>query len=450
MNQNGPFISLSSSGLITGMSPGTAFLTVSYGSLAPQQISVIVNANPTPTTTITVTPQTFSNLVVGQTLTLDVRQNGILVNAMFSAASPSGIISQNGNVVTGVAPGTTSIIVSYANATPVTVTITVVPAAVIPTITVQPTSIVNLAVSSTQQLTVRDQNNNLVNATFSVTQSGTFVSINATGLVQGLAAGSGTITVSYDGATPVTVNFTVATNPLANQNPVFALGSRVSALIDIEVTSGVRNVNLTGQPAPGAQTYQFFTGTSATGPWTPASTNPGSLPNATVAMPVYTATFVLVRQFGAGGANLNVDSVTVVVPSNSSTTYTEYVQWTMAANDVPAFGRVAPKFVGEKPGKAGTGIHTWNFDGYDMAATGDGRTFAITYSLTPDSTRPYFSNWHWSNTTWGDRKVQSGEMVNKVNNVTTVRVDNQIGGGNLAANHLVAGAVNTTGITPAP
>ncbi|MGB9801360.1 MAG: Ig-like domain-containing protein, partial [Arcobacter sp.] len=232
---------VSGDGLVTGVSAGTANITVTYG--GQTAVAPVTVAAPVPVVeSISVMPSAV-NLAAGKTQQLTVTahlSNGTVQDVTGQASysvDNSGIagVSASG-LVAGKAQGTATITVSYQGKT-ATVPVTVA-TPVVESISVVP-STVNLVAGKTQQLTVTAHLSD--GTTQDVTGSASYQSsdaakatVDSSGLVTGKAQGSATITVTYQGkvaTVPVTVTAPVVESVLVAPDPVTLAAGKVQQLV---------------------------------------------------------------------------------------------------------------------------------------------------------------------------------------------------------------------------
>jgi uncharacterized protein YjdB len=199
---------VSSTGVVTGVSPGSATITAAEAGGKTGTASVTVST--VPIASVTVAPSTAS-LVAGQgtTLTATVTDaNGTVVtNATVSWSSDKTSVADvsSGGVVTTSTAGT-AIITASSGGKSGSATITVTAAGPGPVATVQVTpSIASVRDGKTLQLSAKAfdaANQQVPNVTFTwATLNGTIASVNQSGLVTGKKVGTATITATASGKT---------------------------------------------------------------------------------------------------------------------------------------------------------------------------------------------------------------------------------------------------------
>ncbi len=201
---------VSSSGVVTGVAPGTAVITATSGSVSATA-TITVPAVPV-LTSITLSGGT--TVVAGAALQLTAapkdQNGGAIAAAIVWATGATGVATVSGSgVVTGVSPGT-AVITATAGGVSGSVPITVA-APVLTTITLSGgTSVV---VGQTLQLaaSAKDQVGNLIAATPAwLSSAAGIATVSSTGLVTGVAAGTAIITATSAG---VVANATISVTP---------------------------------------------------------------------------------------------------------------------------------------------------------------------------------------------------------------------------------------------
>ena len=204
---------VNASGVVTGVAAGSATITAACAGKSGTS-SVTVTSTPPPppvVTTVTVAPSTAS-IAVGATapLTATVRdaQGNVMTGQTIVWSTSNGAaatVNANG-VVTGVVAGSATITATCSGRTgssAVTVTAPA-PPPVVTTVTVSP-STASIVVGATTPLsaTVRDAQGNVMTGQTIVwsTSNGAAATVNANGVVTGVAAGSATITATCSGKT---------------------------------------------------------------------------------------------------------------------------------------------------------------------------------------------------------------------------------------------------------
>lgn len=263
-NQN--VATIATSGLVTGVSAGTTTIRATIGAVTSNPATLTVT--PSPITTITITP-TAPSIPVGQTqqfvATARDGNNQVVPNVTFTwTSSLTGVasITTNGGLVTGVAPGATTIraAIGVVNSNLATLTVTT---PTVNSITVTPTT-ASILVDQAQQFTAiaRDVNNNVMpNVTFTWGSSNPGVaSVDTTGFATaGPSVGTTTITAASAGITSpgaqlavtnggsvgrvYSTNFNYAENPLSDGGNW--INGKTTGLdwSDVKVTPGFAHAN---------------------------------------------------------------------------------------------------------------------------------------------------------------------------------------------------------------
>ena len=245
-------------GVVTAKAAGTAMISaLSEGKSASSALSVSA-PSPVPVASVSVSPATAS-LLVGATqqltaVTRDANNNVLTGRSVTWSSSNTAISTVSGSgLVTAVAAGSATITASSEGVTGGSAISVSAPAPVpVASVSVSPAT-ASLLVGATQQLSAvtRDANNNILTGRAVTWSSGStsIASVNSTGLVLGLLAGSATITASSEGVSGGSaITVTVPPPPAANPSTVTDL--QVSAIDSTSVTLSFTQVNDgTGQPA---------------------------------------------------------------------------------------------------------------------------------------------------------------------------------------------------------
>jgi hypothetical protein len=185
---------------------GSATITATASGVSGTS-AITVTAVPPVVTTVTITPMSAS-VTAGATTNLQATvkdQNGNVMTGQTVSWSTSNAAAATVNstgVVTGVAAGSATITATSSGKTGIsTVTVTAV-APVVTTVTVAPTSAsIVVGATTTLQATVKDQNGNVMTGqvvTWSSSNSSA-ATVNSSGVVTGVAAGSATISATSSG-----------------------------------------------------------------------------------------------------------------------------------------------------------------------------------------------------------------------------------------------------------
>ena len=222
---NAALATVSSSGVVSGVAAGSATITAaSSGKSGTAAITVTAGPPPAPVvTTVTVSPVSAS-VVAGSTVNLQATvkdQNGNVMTGQavtWSTGNSAAATVNSSGVVTGVAAGSATITATSSGKSgtaAITVTAAPPPAPVVTTVTVSPGSASVVAGSTVSlQATVKDQNGNVMTGqtvTWSTSNSAA-ATVNSSGVVSGVAAGSATITATSSGKSG-TSSITVTSPP---------------------------------------------------------------------------------------------------------------------------------------------------------------------------------------------------------------------------------------------
>jgi uncharacterized protein YjdB len=241
---------VSSTGMVTGLSPGTVAIVAS---IEGKQASATVTVRAVPVASVQVTPSPAST-IVGQTITLtaktlDAAGNTLTGRIVGWTSSNTAIATVNANgVVTGVATGTATITASSEGVSGTTaLTVSGVPVA---TVVVAP-STVTIATGQTSTLTatLRDGNGNVLTGRTITWSSGTtsVATVSPSGVVTGVAPGTATITATSEGksaAASVTVTApTAASVTVAPATATVTVGSTTALVATVRDASANVMVN---------------------------------------------------------------------------------------------------------------------------------------------------------------------------------------------------------------
>jgi uncharacterized protein YjdB len=212
---NAAAATVNSSGVVTGVAAGSATITATSSGKTGTS-SITVTAVPPVVTTVTVAP-TSASVVAGATTTLVATvkdQNGNVLTGQtvtWTTNNAAAATVNSAGVVTGVAAGSATITGTSSGKTGTSsITVTAVPP-VVTTVSVAPTSASVVAGATTTLVaTVKDQNGNVMTGQTVTwtTNNAAAATVNSSGVVSGVAAGSATITATSSGKTG-TSNITV-------------------------------------------------------------------------------------------------------------------------------------------------------------------------------------------------------------------------------------------------
>lgn len=203
-SNNNAVATVSSTGLVTALNPGTATITgTADGRTATTQVVVSL----VPIASITLTPANVSLLVGGQqqfTAVLRDSAGSIITGRVVGwLSSATGIASVNANgLVTALNPGTATITASTGDAFAFArVTVTAPPVTVGSVEVVPANAVLNVGSVQVFSAIVRDQNGAVLTDRTVTWASGNtaIVTVNASGVVTGVGAGQTTVTATVDG-----------------------------------------------------------------------------------------------------------------------------------------------------------------------------------------------------------------------------------------------------------
>ncbi len=231
---------VSTSGVVTGVAPGTAVITAtSEGRSGTATVTVTA----VPVGSVTVSPST-ATVTAGQTTPLsaavkDANGADLTGRTVTWSTSNGAIATVSAGVVTGVAPGTATITAtSEGKSGTATVTVTAAPVA---TVTVQPaTASVVAGQTTTLGATAKDANGTVLTGravTWS-SSNGAIATVSA-GVVTGVAPGTATITATSEGKSG-TATVTVTSVPVGSVTVQPATAS-VAALFTVPLSAVVKD-----------------------------------------------------------------------------------------------------------------------------------------------------------------------------------------------------------------
>ncbi len=344
-NSSAPTVaSVSASGLVTALAPGSATITASAlagGATVTGNVLVTVNALMLSVVTIS----GASNVNVGSTIALTASpldQNGnAFAAAVTWSSGATGIATVNAatGVVTGVAAGAATITAS-ATAGGVTKTaavqITVVAIPVLTSVTVRPaTTTINVADGTQLSVSPVDQNGNAIAATVTWSSSASSIaSVTSNGLVTGVAAGTATITASAT-AGGVTKTGTATITVVAAPTPVLTSvtisgGTTVSAGLTLQLAASPKDQN--------------GSAIAATVTWSSNATSIATVNSSTgLVTGVAPGTAIVTASATAGGVTKTANvliSVSSPYPNNASVTATTSITFDPTPVDIALNGSV--------------------------------------------------------------------------------------------------------------
>lgn len=242
---------VSTSGLVTAVAPGTASITATSEGISGSA-TVTVSLIPVSTVAVTVTQ---SALQPGQTsqataVTRDV--NGVILNGRvvtWVSTNPSVATVSPSGLITAVAPGNTNVTAtSEGVSTSVPITVTLIPVAAVSVSIDKPSIFIGYTAQVTS--TTRDANNNILTGRLTTWASSdqNVATVSANGVVTGNAKGTATITGTSEGISG-TVQITVDIAPvefvtIAVVNTSLLVGQSTQSTVS---TSDINNRVLNGR-----------------------------------------------------------------------------------------------------------------------------------------------------------------------------------------------------------
>ena len=209
-----------SSNAVTGISAGTATITVSVAGVPSSSAVVTVTAAPTTVVSISIAPTTASIAVGGVfnfscTTLLSDGTAAACASPVYSSSN-SSIASAVGNAITGVAVGSATVTVSVAGVTSSSAALTVTaPATTVSFVSISPVT-ASVAVGSVVSFGCKATLSNGTTAACTApvyTSSNPGVASGTGDAITGVAAGSANITVAVVGVQPSTAQLTVTAAP---------------------------------------------------------------------------------------------------------------------------------------------------------------------------------------------------------------------------------------------
>jgi uncharacterized protein YjdB len=303
---------VSSSGVVTGVTPGSTSITATAEG---KSASVTVNILPVPVGTVSVSPGS-ANTIIGTTqpLTVTVKDlNGTVVTdrvVTWSSGTTSVATVNQAGVVSAAALGTATITATSEGKSGAS-TITVVPVPV-GSVSLEPAGSTTIVVGGTQQYTptVKDQNGKVVtDRVVTWSSSGSAATVSSTGKVTGVSVGTVTITATSETKTG-TATIVVVPVPVGT----------------VTVSPGSASV-LKGQTTPLTATVKDQNGVTVTDrqvSWSSNNESVASVSSSGVVTGVGfgTATITASSEGKVGSATVNVTQVGVgsvtVTPSTAS------------------------------------------------------------------------------------------------------------------------------------
>src|SRR6266513_665473 len=203
---NSAAATVNSNGVVTGVAAGSATITATSSGKAGTA-TITVTAAPAVVATVTVAP-TSASVVAGATVNLQATVKDQYGNAMtgqsvtWSTSNAAAATVNSSGVVTGVAAGSATITAASSGKSGTAAVTVTAPASVVTTVSVAPgAASVVVGATVSLQVTVKDQNGNVMTGqtiTWS-TSNPASATVNASGVVSGVAAGSATITAMSSG-----------------------------------------------------------------------------------------------------------------------------------------------------------------------------------------------------------------------------------------------------------
>lgn len=284
---------INNTGLVTGVTTGTSVITYTNNNTCTNTVTVTVNGEPAISGT--------ANVCAGKTTQLTGNGTPAASNAWVSATATVATVSNTG-LVTGVIAGTS--VITYTNNSGCKKDITV---------TVNPLPVINgsttVSVGSTSQLT-GDGTPAATNAWVSSNTS--VATVNSSGLVTGVAAGTSLITYTNSNGCPVTVSVTVTTMPvitgiltICNGNTTQLTGSGTPAASNpwVSGTPAVATISNTGLVTSVSPGTTLITFTNSSGDVVDTTITVNSVPTITGATDICTGNTLQLTGSGTPAAS---------------------------------------------------------------------------------------------------------------------------------------------------
>lgn len=225
---------VSSTGLVTSLTPGTSSISVQLGTVS-NQVNLTVTSATVTSINVSPNPQTLAVGTSGQltaTATFsDGSQQDVTSTANWNSSAPANATVNASGTVSSIGVGQTTITASFGGQSGEALVVTT--AASLNSIVVSPAN-PTVAAGTTQQMTATGQfsDGSTQNLTSSVnwsSQNTAFVTVDATGLSSGVAPGSAAVTASLggvNGQTDLTVSSAVVSSLVVTPPvPAVALGT---------------------------------------------------------------------------------------------------------------------------------------------------------------------------------------------------------------------------------
>ncbi len=264
-SSNTAVATVSSGGVVTGLTIGTSTITATTvdGSFTATS-EVTVTSSIVPVTGVTVSPPSAS-FVTGATqqLTATVAPANATIKTVTWSSSNTTIATVDGTgLVTGVAPGNANITVTTQNGGQTAIASITVMSIPVTGVSVSPTTS-SIEVSTTKQLTATILPANATNKTVSWSSSNTSIAtVNASGMVSGVAAGSATITATtQDGSHTATssIEVTLPVTSCSGNGPTASGESVADYAYEITSTGTTANIKfIVNAPIVGCDFVIFY------------------------------------------------------------------------------------------------------------------------------------------------------------------------------------------------
>ena len=318
--------SVSASGMVTGLQPGTAVIIATIDGIAG---SATVTVSPVPVASVTVTPASVA-LTIGQKQTLTATLRDVAGNTLtgrglsWSTSDPAvATVGTDGEVI-GVGSGTATITATSEGQTgTATVTVGLVPVASV--VVAPPSATIDIGVTVQLSATTLDAGGNaLTGRAVAWTSSDDAVAtVSSGGVVSGISAGTATITATSEGQTGTS---TITVNPVAPPPPVPVASVSVSPSTVSLTIGGTQTITATPLDANGTP----LAGRQVT--WSSANTNIATVTATGVitATGLGNTTVTATSEGQSGVVTVNVAGASVANVTIAPSPVSVNVKWTVA------------------------------------------------------------------------------------------------------------------------
>ena len=310
-SSNGAVVSVASTGVATGTGAGSAQITATYQGQTVSTSSFQV----TPATLVSIAfspgnPSVAAGASLQVTVTgtfSDGTTQNLSSSASYNSSNPAAVTISNGGLITGVAPGNSTVTVSVGNVTSsFTATVS---NATLSSIAITPSNPASIANGTTEKFTATgtytDGTTQNLSNTVSWTSSNTAIfTVDNTGLVTGQGIGSAQLSAAYQGHSATT--------------PAFQVTAATLASIAVTPSPASIAVGATQQfVATGTYTDGTTQNLSSSASWSSSSTGVATISNTGLATAAGVGTTTIGAQVGSASntATLSITSAPVTGPT---------------------------------------------------------------------------------------------------------------------------------------